>query len=83
MSRKPRNSGGMRCPKCGRATEVIESRGTERKSTIRRRRKCLNSRCRKRFTTYEVPQSLYFEIEWMANFRRELMRMFRILKVKP
>lgn len=42
----------MKCPFCGApSTGVVESRGSEDGSTIRRRRHC--GECDKRFTTYE------------------------------
>ena len=42
----------MRCPSCGHDdSKVIDSRPTEN-SSIRRRRECTN--CHKRFTTYEI-----------------------------
>ena len=47
----------MKCPFC--ATEdskVIDSRPTDEGERIRRRRECLN--CSKRFTTYEIIESL-------------------------
>ena len=47
----------MKCPFC--ATEdskVIDSRPTDEGERIRRRRECLN--CAKRFTTYEIIESL-------------------------
>ncbi|HHP7229811.1 MAG TPA: transcriptional regulator NrdR [Xenococcaceae cyanobacterium] len=42
----------MLCPKCQhKESRVLESRSTEAKQSIRRRRECLN--CKHRFTTYE------------------------------
>lgn len=42
----------MKCPNCGHTeSKVIDSRPTEN-SSIRRRRECLE--CHKRFTTYEI-----------------------------
>ncbi len=42
----------MRCPKCGYdESKVIDSRPSENREAIRRRRECL--RCSSRFTTYE------------------------------
>ena len=47
----------MRCPYCGAdESKVIDSRPTEDGEKIRRRRECLS--CKKRFTTYEVVESL-------------------------
>ncbi|MGK7934715.1 MAG: transcriptional regulator NrdR [Xenococcaceae cyanobacterium] len=42
----------MQCPYCQNTeSRVLESRSTERRQSIRRRRECLN--CKHRFTTYE------------------------------
>jgi len=42
----------MRCPFCGHEeTKVVDSRVSEGRDTIRRRRECLS--CSQRFTTYE------------------------------
>ena len=42
----------MLCPNCQhKESRVLESRSTEAKQSIRRRRECLN--CKYRFTTYE------------------------------
>lgn len=47
----------MKCPFCGYAeSKVIDSRPTDEGSRIRRRRECLS--CQKRFTTYEIIESL-------------------------
>lgn len=47
----------MKCPFCGYTeSKVIDSRPTDEDSRIRRRRECLQ--CAKRFTTYEVIESL-------------------------
>ncbi|MBQ5754031.1 MAG: transcriptional repressor NrdR [Oscillospiraceae bacterium] len=47
----------MKCPFCGEAdSKVIDSRPTEDGSKIRRRRECLA--CKKRFTTYEVVETV-------------------------
>ncbi len=47
----------MKCPFCGyEESKVIDSRPTDEGSRIRRRRECLQ--CGKRFTTYEVIESL-------------------------
>lgn len=43
---------GYKCPKCFFATTVTDSRPRE-DGTVRRRRKCLRSTCRNRFTTIE------------------------------
>ena len=47
----------MKCPYCAHdESKVIESRPTEEGEKIRRRRECL--KCGKRFTTYEVIESV-------------------------
>ncbi len=47
----------MKCPYCGfEESKVIDSRPTDEGQRIRRRRECLQ--CAKRFTTYEVIESL-------------------------
>lgn len=47
----------MKCPFCGfEESKVIDSRPTDEGQRIRRRRECLE--CNKRFTTYEVIESL-------------------------
>ena len=47
----------MRCPYCSNEeSKVIDSRPTDEGERIRRRRECLN--CQKRFTTYEIIESL-------------------------
>ena len=47
----------MRCPFCGyEESKVIDSRPTDEGEKIRRRRECLS--CQKRFTTYEIVETL-------------------------
>ena len=47
----------MRCPFCGyHDSKVVDSRPAEDYVNIRRRRECLS--CKKRFTTFEVMESL-------------------------
>ena len=47
----------MKCPFCGAIdSKVIDSRPTEDGEKIRRRRECL--RCGKRFTTYEIVETV-------------------------
>ncbi len=42
----------MKCPYCGyKEDKVVDSRATQERSAVRRRRECL--KCGKRFTTYE------------------------------
>ena len=47
----------MRCPFCGdQESKVVDSRRSEDGQSIRRRRECL--KCQRRFTTYEMVESL-------------------------
>jgi len=47
----------MKCPVCGyHESRVVDSRPAEENSSIRRRRECLD--CQKRFTTYEVVETI-------------------------
>lgn len=48
---------GMKCPSCGHPdSKVIDSRPVADGGSIRRRRECLS--CQKRFTTFEVVESV-------------------------
>ena len=47
----------MKCPFCGdQESKVVDSRRSEDGNSIRRRRECLA--CQRRFTTYEIVESL-------------------------
>ena len=47
----------MRCPFCGdQDSKVVDSRHSEDGNSIRRRRECIA--CQRRFTTYEIVESL-------------------------
>ena len=47
----------MKCPFCGyEESKVIDSRPTDEGEKIRRRRECIS--CQKRFTTYEIIESV-------------------------
>lgn len=47
----------MKCPYCGyKESKVVDSRPTDEGERIRRRRECL--KCGKRFTTYEVVETV-------------------------
>ena len=47
----------MKCPFCGdQDSKVVDSRHSEDGQSIRRRRECL--KCQRRFTTYEIVESL-------------------------
>src|SRR5688500_3744472 len=49
----------MQCPYCDfEDTKVIDSRLSETKDAVRRRRECLSRSCGKRFTTYERREPL-------------------------
>ena len=49
----------MQCPYCDfEDTKVIDSRLSETKDAVRRRRECLSRACGKRFTTYERREPL-------------------------
>lgn len=44
----------MKCPFCGHiGDKVVDSRESREGDVIRRRRQCLNDKCKKRFTSYE------------------------------
>ena len=44
----------MKCPFCGDiGDKVVDSRESREGDAIRRRRQCLNDKCKKRFTSYE------------------------------
>ena len=63
----------MKCPYCGdEESKVIDSRPTEDGERIRRRRECL--RCRKRFTTYEVVDTLPLMVIKKDNSREAFDR---------
>lgn len=48
---------GMRCPSCGyKESKVVDSRAAQEGATIRRRRECES--CQKRFTTFEMIESV-------------------------
>ena len=47
----------MKCPACGYTeSKVVDSRPSEEYASIRRRRECL--KCQRRFTTYEVIETI-------------------------
>ena len=47
----------MKCPFCGdQESKVVDSRHSEDGVSIRRRRECMN--CQRRFTTYEIVETL-------------------------
>lgn len=68
----------MRCPSCGYTeSKVVDSRPTEDNASIRRRRECLD--CQKRFTTYEIIESLPVIVIKKDN-RRESFDRNKILR---
>lgn len=67
----------MKCPCCGYAeSKVVDSRSAQDGATIRRRRECLS--CKKRFTTFEMIESVpVFVIK--KNGARELFDRAKLL----
>ncbi len=52
-----KGAGSMKCPFCGyEESKVIDSRPTDEGERIRRRRECIS--CGKRFTTYEIIETV-------------------------
>ncbi len=63
----------MKCPFCGYTeSKVIDSRPTDEGEKIRRRRECI--KCQKRFTTYEVVESLPLIVVKKDKTREEFDR---------
>lgn len=63
----------MKCPYCGYSeSKVIDSRPTDEGERIRRRRECLN--CAKRFTTYEVIETVPVVVVKKDKFREAFDR---------
>ena len=68
----------MRCPGCGYSeSKVTDSRPTEDNASIRRRRECLS--CLKRFTTYEIVESMPIIVIKKDN-RRESFDRNKVLR---
>lgn len=68
----------MKCPYCAKEeTEVIETRVSDDKGNIRRRREC--SSCKKRFTTYERIENVVLIVKKKdgrrEQFNREKLRL--------
>jgi len=59
------DTAGYLCYKCGSLTCIIDSRRTHLfgVDSIRRRRLCLKSKCKRRSTTYEIPEKFIGEVE--------------------
>lgn len=63
----------MKCPFCNHSdSKVLDSRPTHDDSRIRRRRECIS--CGKRFTTYEVMESLPIIVVKRDKSREEFSR---------
>ena len=63
----------MKCPYCSYSeSKVIDSRPTDEGAKIRRRRECMQ--CQKRFTTYEVIESLPLIVVKKDKAREEFDR---------
>lgn len=63
----------MKCPYCGYPeSKVVDSRPTDEGGRIRRRRECM--RCQKRFTTYEMIESLPLVVIKKDNSRQAFDR---------
>ena len=63
----------MKCPFCGHAeSKVVDSRPTDEDSRIRRRRECLG--CGRRFTTYEMVESVPVMVVKRDKSREEFSR---------
>lgn len=63
----------MKCPYCGYLdSKVVDSRPTDEGERIRRRRECV--RCQKRFTTYEMIESLPLVVIKKDNSRQAFDR---------
>ena len=63
----------MKCPFCGYTeSKVIDSRPTDEGARIRRRRECLE--CGKRFTTYEIIESMPIVVVKKDNSREPFDR---------
>ena len=63
----------MKCPYCGdQESKVVDSRRSEDGLSIRRRRECMA--CQRRFTTYEVVESLPVIVVKRNGFRQPFDR---------
>lgn len=68
----------MKCPFCGyEESKVIDSRPTDEGERIRRRRECIQ--CSKRFTTYEIIETVPI-IVVKKNHSREVFDRTKLLK---
>jgi len=78
----------MKCPYCGyQESKVVDSRHSDDNQSIRRRRECLQ--CQKRFTTYEIVESLPIVVVKRDGTRQSFDRskvlngMFRACEKRP
>ena len=63
----------MKCPFCGHTdSKVIDSRPTDDGTSIRRRRQCIA--CGKRFTTYEIVETIPLFVINIDNNREPYCR---------
>ena len=71
----------MKCPNCGfQDSKVIDSRPIEEGNSIRRRRECLA--CQKRFTTFEVIESMQILVV-KKNGTKELSGIMKVCQKRP
>ena len=70
----------MKCPFCGdQESKVVDSRHSEDGLSIRRRRECMG--CQRRFTTYEIVESLPIIVVKRDGSRQNFDRAFDKRKV--
>ena len=65
----------MKCPFCGEiGDKVVDSRESREGDAIRRRRQCLNDKCRKRFTSYERIEEIPYMVVKKDGTRERFSR---------
>ena len=65
----------MKCPYCHHEdTQVTDSRLTPGGEAVKRRRRCLNSNCKRRFTTFERVERIGLTVVKKDNKREEYRR---------
>jgi len=63
----------MKCPFCGdQDSKVVDSRHNEDSNSIRRRRECM--KCQRRFTTYEIVESMPITVVKRGGSRQSFDR---------
>ena len=63
----------MKCPYCGdQESKVVDSRHNEESNSIRRRRECM--KCQRRFTTYEMVESMPITVVKRGGSRQSFDR---------